>query len=456
MSDSLPRGFELAGRYRISGELGRGGMGVVYAAHHLTLQREVALKTLHPRLFADPLAVERLRREARAAASIGHSGIVHVFDLGIDQGIAFLAMERLYGEDLRQRIQRVGALPIVQVLALGRELSQALAAAHQRGVLHRDLSPRNVFLASDDLGNECVKVLDFGTAKLTESLYGDMSDSQQGFGTLMYMPPERVAGAAAGPTIDVYAIGALLYEALSGHSPFESCPLPELALKIALDSPVPLLTLRRDCPAALIAIVEQAMDKDPAKRFASAQELARALLQLNLDAGASGEAVPDECTLDTAFAVAPGRRMQTRRRSMFAPTAVLALATLAGAATFATSAPRPASSDVHARRRRSAAPSETRQPERTAPAPSGDPAPADANAVRPLAPALVPAAAPGPGLRMVTLQPGAAIEANGRRLDRAPRRRARNVPELASPVPAPVPVSPPLAPLPPLLPRLDD
>jgi len=278
----LRPGFELAGRYRIGCELGRGGMGVVYEAKHLALGCEVALKTLHPWMLADRDAVARFTREARSAASIGHPGIVQVFDLATDQGITFLAMERLRGEDLRQRLERSGALSIARVITLGRELAQAIAAAHQRGVLHRDLTPRNVFLATDDLGNECVKVLDFGIAKLTESLSGDgVSESLPPFGTLMYMAPERIAGTPADARVDVYAIGALLYEALTAAPPFAVRPYAELALKIALESPARLRALRPEAPAPLIAIIERAMHKDPRKRWDSAQELANALLALS-------------------------------------------------------------------------------------------------------------------------------------------------------------------------------
>jgi len=293
----LPQGLELAGRYRIGRVLARGGMGVVYEAEHLALKREVALKTLRPDLLHDREAVARFVREARAAASIGHSGTVQVFDLATDRGITFLSMERLRGEELSARMARLGALPIKSAVTIGAELAEAMGAAHARGVVHRDLTPRNVFLARDAAGREVVKVLDFGIAKLIESrLRSSTTQPQQVQGTLAYMSPERIAGeSAADPRIDVYAIGAILYEALSGLPPFSATSYPQLAMKISFEPLVPLRTRRPDVPLILASLVDRALHRDPDQRWSNARQLATALLELQEQRHA-----PDPACIDKA------------------------------------------------------------------------------------------------------------------------------------------------------------
>ena len=278
--DELQPGHVVAGRYRIVGALGRGGFGAVYEAEHVTLKRLVALKVLLPALAGNAEVVQRFMREARSAASIGHPGIVEVFDLGSDEGVAFLAMEKLEGEELFDRIQREHPLAPNLVARIGMDLADAIATAHEHGIIHRDLKPQNVFLARKGRRRDIVKVLDFGIAKLAEAERADTPLTRTGqiFGTPLYMSPEQLRAAKdLDGRADVYAIGAILYESLAGHPPFSAETYSELVLKVATEEPPPLASLRSDVPPALIAIVQRAMHKDRDQRTESAKALADAL-----------------------------------------------------------------------------------------------------------------------------------------------------------------------------------
>jgi len=276
----LEAGAIVADRYRIQGMLGKGGMGAVYAAEHIELGKIVALKMLLPAYSRDVEVVARFMREARSAAAIGHPGIVEVFDLGRDGAHAFLAMEKLDGEELYERIKRVPTLPVAWVARIGVELCEAMAAAHARGVIHRDLKPQNVFLVrrGDDL--EMVKVLDFGIAKLIDADRpgAALTKTGQVFGTPLYMSLEQMrADKGVDARTDIYSIGAMLYEALSGSPPFSADSYMALVLMVVGEEPVPLASLREDLPEGLAAVVARAMAKDVNNRYSSAAELADAL-----------------------------------------------------------------------------------------------------------------------------------------------------------------------------------
>jgi serine/threonine-protein kinase len=385
----LPAGTEVGGRFRIRREIGRGGMGIVYEATQIALDREVALKTLHPELLRDPLALERFQREARAAAAIEHNGIVRVFDLATVDGVAFIVMERLRGEDLRNRIKREKSLAWHDVIKVGAQLADAIAAAHERGILHRDLSPANVFLSRDAAGRESVKVLDFGIARL---LSAAALRSQPTLGTLMYMAPERVKGAdAADPRSDVYAIGAVLYEAIAGVPPFPVCEYPELALKIALQEPLSLRARNPECPAALLAVVQRAMHREPSRRFQSARELCTAIEAIA--PVPKPRATPDPLsTVPTGAPVVPATRGGSRWLGL-----ALSVCVPVAMVVFLLPGVRSAAREPQAR---------TVQHEAAAPTPAPAPEPE---------PALAPAPAPDPPLaatsdvQFVTVPPGAHV-----------------------------------------------
>ena len=275
----LQPGTLVGGRFRIGELLGCGGMGAVYEAEHVELGRRVAIKTLLPEATRGENVSARLIHEARAAAAIGHPGIVDVFDLVEHDGTTCVVMELLKGEELHDRIQARGALPIDFVVRMGREVASAIDAAHAHGIVHRDLKPRNVFIARDPRLGETFKVLDFGIAKLGEETDLRLSTkSGQVVGTPAYMAPERLKGeAGADARVDVYAIGALMYEGLTGEPPFSGATYPELVLRITTERAPPLRSLRRNVPAALAEIVERALQKDPEARQQSASALVEEL-----------------------------------------------------------------------------------------------------------------------------------------------------------------------------------
>jgi eukaryotic-like serine/threonine-protein kinase len=278
-TSQFPPGRVIAGRYRIRRLLGKGGMGAVYEAEHIALERTVALKVLLPDHATDAGVVARFMQEARAAAAIGVPGIVEVFDLGHDDGMAFIAMEKLEGEELFDRIVRDHPLPPAYVARLGVALADAIASAHEHGIIHRDLKPQNVFLAKKGR-DEVVKVLDFGIAKLQRADRADTPITRTGqvFGTPLYMAPEQLDSTKElDGRVDVYAMGAILYEALSGAPPFSATSYPELVIKITTEEPPPLDQVRPDVPSVLVSLVRGAMAKDRDQRTPSAAALRDAL-----------------------------------------------------------------------------------------------------------------------------------------------------------------------------------
>ncbi len=281
-SRTLAPGTLVGGRYRVLGILGEGGFGVVYDAEHIELQRPVALKVLNSELTQDPTLCARFQQEARTAAAIGHPNIVQIFDLGQDQHGAFIAMEKLDGEELSARIARSHPLPEAWVARVGAEIADAMAPAHERGVIHRDIKPQNVFLVRQGRREDMVKVIDFGIAKLVDHRVkaGDLTTTGQLFGTPRFMAPEQFRSTRdVDARADIYAIGALLYRSLTSAYPFDAPTYPELLLMIMSDTPAPLRRLRPDVSERMEWIVAKAMSKNPDQRFASARELADALLE---------------------------------------------------------------------------------------------------------------------------------------------------------------------------------
>jgi hypothetical protein len=253
----------LGGRYRLRARLAAGGMGAVWVADDAVLGRQVAVKVLGEALAGDGLAAERLRREARAAARLGHPGVARVLDLGEDGGRPYLVMELLRGESLAGRLARAGALPPAEAARAVAAAADALEAAHRAGIVHRDVKPGNVFLTRDGE----VKLLDFGIASASNEAAltgGDL------IGTAAYLAPERVLGHDATPAADVYALGVLLHELLAGRPPFAADSGMALAMAHVHARPVPLPEAAPSVPPSLAAACEQALAKDPAARPAAA------------------------------------------------------------------------------------------------------------------------------------------------------------------------------------------
>jgi len=267
----LVAGDEIGG-CRIEELIGRGGMGVVYRARQVELDRDVALKLMSPDRTWDPKARERFLREARAAAAVEHPNVVPVYRAGIaDSDEAFLVMRYIAGEDLRTLMRRCGPLPVERAVEITAALGDALDAIHAAGFVHRDVKPANVLI--DASGN--VYLSDFGLAKHAMTS-GDLTASDGWVGTLDFAAPEQIRGGKVDARADVYALGGLLHLMLTGAVPFErESDEAKLWAHLAEPPPVPS-ALRPGLPGDLDRIVQRAMDKEPDVRFPSAGDLGRA------------------------------------------------------------------------------------------------------------------------------------------------------------------------------------
>jgi serine/threonine protein kinase len=273
-------GDVLAGKYRVERVLGVGGMGVVVAATHLQLEQLVALKFLLPAALAKPSAVGRFEREARAAVRLRSEHVARVSDVGtMEDGAPYIVMEYLEGRDLGARVDEDGPLSVVEAVDYLLQTCEAVAEAHALGIIHRDLKPQNLFLTSRVDGKPLVKVLDFGISKVTQGVEElSLTKTTDVVGSPNYMSPEQLRAARlADARSDIWALGAILYELLSGKVPFEAETLTQLCAMVISDPPRPLKELRADLPLDLIAIIERCLDKDPARRFQNVGELADAL-----------------------------------------------------------------------------------------------------------------------------------------------------------------------------------
>jgi serine/threonine protein kinase len=269
-----PQGPDELGRlgpYRVLQELSQGGMGVVYKAHHLALDRLVALKMIRDPAYAGGQAWRRFQDEARTVARLNHPNVVQIYDVGEHDGLPYFAMEYCPGGSLDAKLGRT-PLSAVEAAGLTEVLARAVHAAHSKGVLHRDLKPANVLLAEDGTP----KVTDFGLAKRLN----EPGSTATGviLGTPSYMAPEQAAGRKdLGPAVDVWALGAILYELLTGRPPFKAATVPETIVQVLQDEPAAPSRLNRGVPATLEAICLKCLAKDPARRYPSALALAGAL-----------------------------------------------------------------------------------------------------------------------------------------------------------------------------------
>lgn len=323
----------LAGRYTVGDRLASGGMGEVRAGHDERLGRDVAVKFLHPELLGHDDARRRFEVEARAAARLVHPNVVTVYDCGEEAGVPFLVMELLPGRTLRDELDE-GPVSAARAREVASEILAALAAAHDAGILHRDVKPGNVLLTDD--GH--VKVTDFGIAKLVEG--ADATLTTELLATPVYLAPERFDGAPASPSSDLYSVGVLLYEALTGRRPFAGTSPAEVFAAMQQGTAVPLADVRADVPPDVAGAVSRAMDPDPGRRFGSARAMADALAVADPPTAAA-PAAGDDATLRadaTATLVAtPPARLEPPAPRLRAPRARprRALAVLVGAALLA-------------------------------------------------------------------------------------------------------------------------
>jgi serine/threonine protein kinase len=272
---------QVIGSYKILQLLGEGGMGQVFLAERLYIGGRVALKVLHHSFAHHPEMAGRFLNEARAANSIEHAGVVKVYEYGrLPDGGAFIAMEYLEGQSLRQRLTQRPVLPIEMALRIARQMAAALSAAHAQRIVHRDLKPDNVMLVEDSEapGGERAKILDFGIAKLLWELHQGDSHTKTGtfMGTPVYMPPEQCRDTkSVGPKADVYALGAILYEMLCGQPPFGVGTAMELAVRIVTEEPAPLHERAPGVPPPVSALVHSLLAKDPSRRPTMAEVTTR-------------------------------------------------------------------------------------------------------------------------------------------------------------------------------------
>ena len=310
--------------YRVEAKLGAGGMGEVFRARDETLDRDVALKLLPEELASDPERLARFEREAKTLASLNHPNIVTIYEVGEAESVPFLAMELVDGRTLAEIIPQTG-LPLEQIFALAVPLADALAAAHERGIVHRDLKSNNVMVGSDGR----VKVLDFGLAKLRQRPVSEETTqlpeeelTREGMivGTLPYMAPEQIQGREADQRSDVFSLGVVLYEMATGKRPFRGESFADLASAILRDRPSRVTELREDLPGHLGRVIRRCLEKDPDRRYQTARDVRNELQDL------AGELAAEEIVREAMPVPVPTKRP---RRSWLAVAAVVAVVVVA-------------------------------------------------------------------------------------------------------------------------------
>src|SRR5215813_1433935 len=276
-------------RYRILRKIGEGGMGEVYVAEHIHIEKKVALKLLRPEVLSNQEAVARFRQEARSASAIGHDNIIQIDDFGtMPDGRVYMAMEYLQGSPLNDMIARE-PLPLPRALDILIQTGKGLAAAHQKGITHRDMKPENIYVTNKD-GRDVPKILDFGIAKVSG---GDTAQNLTVagtiFGTPFYMAPEQAMGGKMDQRVDIYAMGIILYEVFCGQVPFKAETFMGILTQHITMQPEPPSAMAarngRICPPELEAIILKAIQKDPNHRYQSMAEMVNALIEYARFAG---------------------------------------------------------------------------------------------------------------------------------------------------------------------------
>jgi eukaryotic-like serine/threonine-protein kinase len=299
-------------RYVIRRRVGSGGMADVYLAEDQELGRRVALKLLNERHAADEQFVERFRREAQSAAGLSHPNIVSIFDRGRAEGTYYIAMEFLEGRTLKELLIRNGPTPIPIAIDYARQILSALSFAHRNGIIHRDIKPHNIVVGSDGR----LKVTDFGIARSGAS---QMTEAGSIVGTAQYLSPEQARGARVDPRSDIYSLGIVLYEMLTGHVPFTGDTAVEIAMKHLSEVPEPPSKLRPDVPHDLDAVVMRALAKDPEQRYGSAEEMDADLARVARGVAVSRETENAMTQVLAGAGVSTAQTMVTRPRAVAPP-----------------------------------------------------------------------------------------------------------------------------------------
>src|SRR4051812_6705099 len=306
-------GTLLSGRFRLEEKIGSGGMSTVYRAFDETLERWVAIKIMHREISDDPQQIERFRREARAVARLSNPHVVTVIDAGEDEGYPYIVFEYVAGETLKERIKRVGRLPVTEAVAYAIEIGRALQAAHERGLVHRDVKPQNVLL--DEEGR--AKVTDFGIASGLE--FEQLTGTGRVIGTTDYVSPEQAMGHPVTGQSDVYSLGIVLYEMLVGEVPFSADSAVSVAMKHVREGLPDVQRRRPEVSAALAAVVDRATAKELPNRYGSMAELVADLEEvLTYETARSGEATSEATAVLEALPARVAQRGGRRRRTALA------------------------------------------------------------------------------------------------------------------------------------------
>lgn len=307
-------GMRIADRYIVTRLIGHGGMGSVYEAKHATIQRRFAIKFLLPEFARNREVLRRFENEAKAAGRLEHIHIAAVTDFGhADDGSPYLVMEYLPGQDCATQLAKSGAFSVARATHVIYQACLGLSVAHRAGIIHRDIKPENLFLLRTDDGEDIVKLLDFGIAKLRNSDSSAMTASGVTMGTIFYMSPEQIRDSGkVDQRSDVWALGVLLYELLANQRPFGGQNVTEAMYQIVHAEPQRIESLRSDVPLALASAVHRALEKDPARRTATPDELAEQIRPFTNRP--SLRASPPDPALDDTVA-SPGDRASPRRAS---------------------------------------------------------------------------------------------------------------------------------------------
>src|ERR671938_773886 len=276
-------GEVVAGRYELEELVGLGGMSSVFRARDTLLEREVALKVLHQHFTEDEQYVERFPPEARAVASLSHPNIVTILDRGEDEGSQFIVFELVEGRTLKEVLDAQGRLPVARALEIAIQVARGLGFAHEHGLVHRDVKPQNVILNGDGRA----KVTDFGIARSLE--VQGVTQSGAVLGTSNYIAPEQASGQLVDRTTDVYSLGVVLFELLTGEVPFPGESFVAVAMQHVSEPPPSLLEVRPDVPVCVVRAVDRALEKDPMERFATMDAFAAELEACLAEFGPSPE-----------------------------------------------------------------------------------------------------------------------------------------------------------------------
>jgi eukaryotic-like serine/threonine-protein kinase len=315
-------GTSLSGRYRLDAQIGSGGMSTVYRAFDIVLERQVAVKLMHRDIAHNPDQLERFRREARAVAQLNHPHIVQVIDAGEDDGMPYIVFEYVEGETLKDRIRRYGRLDIPEAIAYAIEIARALGGAHERGIVHRDVKPQNILVDEEGSG----KVTDFGIARTLEQ-EGLTADGRV-LGTTDYVSPEQALGHAVDGQSDLYSLGVVLYEMLTGEVPFRGENQVAVAMKHVREELPDIQYRRPEVSSALAAVLDRLTAKDLQRRYASDRDVIADLEEvLAIETARSGQATGEATQVLRTLPPSARRRLPLRMRTpMVALVAILVVA----------------------------------------------------------------------------------------------------------------------------------